>query len=362
MKFPTVKVDVEGLKNFVSEVFVRLGVAGDDARIIADVLVAADQRGIMSHGVARLGRYVDGIRRGIMIPDAQPEIIRETPTALLVDGNGGMGQVVSFKVMRQVIRRAKDMGIAYAIVRNSNHYGIAGYYAMMALEEDLIGISATNSAPIVVPTFGRDMLFGTNPIAVAVPTGGEMPWVLDMATSVVPRGKLEVYARQGEKIPLGWATDERGIPTDDPARVLDNIKNRRGGGILPLGGAGELLGGHKGFGLGILVDIITGVLSLGSFGRYVYGKPDQPPGVCHFFAAVDPAALVPIDQFKSAMDDLISQIKSTPLAEGAEKIWIHGEKEFWRQKAQSEKVEIEKVVIDRLRKIGEELGVPFQPD
>jgi len=186
-------------------------------------------------------------------------IVSETSSTALVDGNNGLGQPVARWAMQLAIDKAREVGSGTVAVRNSNHYGIAGYYAMMALEHDMIGMSLTNSSPLVVPTGGRKAVIGTNPIAVAIPAGKERPWVLDMATSVVPRGKLEVYARKNKPMPLGWAVDETGQPTTDAQRVLDALTARLGGGILPLGGT-ALFSGYKGYNLSVMVDLLCGVL------------------------------------------------------------------------------------------------------
>ncbi len=206
-------VHPEALQAYCVRVFEKMGVSPEDARITADVLIQANLRGIDSHGVARLARYVNGLRDGVMVAQPEEKVVVETPTTVTLDAGAGLGQPVSHRAMTMVIEKAREYGCGFATVRNSNHYGIAGYYAMMALEEDMIGISTTNAAVLVVPTFGRDAMYGTNPIALAVPAGEERPFVMDMATSTVPRGKLEVYHRQEKAMPLGWATDERGVPT-----------------------------------------------------------------------------------------------------------------------------------------------------
>jgi len=196
-----VVVKVSELKTFVIDVLVNTGLPREDAEITADVLISADRRNIESHGVARLKRYVDGIKSGIIIPDARMSIIKETPVSLVINGNGGMGQPIAYNTMKMCIEKAKKGFICFASVRNSNHYGIAGYYTMMALKEKMIGLSLTNSAPLVVPTLGKDATIGTNPISIGFPTKNEKPFLLDMATATVPRGKLEVYSRRGQSIP-----------------------------------------------------------------------------------------------------------------------------------------------------------------
>ncbi|MBS3785143.1 MAG: Ldh family oxidoreductase, partial [Anaerolineae bacterium] len=215
-----IRVESDALRAFCVRVLRRMDVPEEDARITADVLVSADMRGTSSHGVARLRRYVNGLRDGMMIAQPGTEVVAETPTTVLMDAGGGLGQPVSYRAMERAIEKAERYGTGFATVRNSNHFGIAGYYAMMALDHDCIGISMTNASVLVVPTFGRDAMLGTNPISLAAPAGEEWPFVLDMATSTVPRGKLEVYQRLEKSIPLGWATDETGEPTAETGQVL----------------------------------------------------------------------------------------------------------------------------------------------
>jgi L-2-hydroxycarboxylate dehydrogenase (NAD+) len=359
------RVWAEPLKDFCMQVFQKLGVLEEDARITADVLVAADLRGVDSHGVARLRRYVNGLRDGMMIVRPEVQVVTETPVTALIDAGAGLGQPASYRAMDTAIQKAMEYGAGFATVRNSNHYGIAGYYAMMALEHDCIGISMTNSAALVAPTFGRDAMLGTNPIAVAVPAGKEYPFVLDMATSTVPRGKLEVYNRLEKSIPLGWATDETGTPTDDPGRVLENMKRGTGGGLLPLGGAGELMSGHKGYGLGLWVDIFSAVLSGAAYADTVYPKtPDGkslPSEIGHFFGAWRVDGFRPVDEFKVAMDDLQRRLKDTAKAVGEGRIYVHGEKEYEEAERRSrDGIPLNPKVAADLKGIGEEVGVQYR--
>ncbi len=358
----TVQVWAEPLKAFCARVFERLGVPEEDARITADVLVAADLRGVDSHGVARLRRYVEGIRNGMMLVHPDVKVLVETPATATIDAGGGLGQPVSYRAMQKAIEKAREFGAGFVTVCNSNHYGIAGYYAMMALEHDCIGMSMTNADVLVVPTFGRNAMLGTNPIAVAAPAGVERPFVMDMATSTVPRGKLEVYHRLGKPMPQGWATDERGVGTTDAGRVLDNFKKRAGGGLLPLGGEGELLSGHKGYGLALWVDVFCAVLSGAAYADTVYPKtPDGKPlpsNIGHFFGAWRVDAFRPVDAFKSSMDDLQQRLKSAPKAEGATRIYIHGEKEYEATEERlANGIPLNAKVAADLQAIGEELGV-----
>jgi len=353
------------LKGFVARVFATLGVPVEDARVTADVLVAANLRGIDSHGVARTRRYVQGLRAGVMLARPDIQVVHQTPVTALLDGGAGLGQVAGVKATKLAIEKASKAGLGFVAVRNSNHYGIAGYYAMMALKEDLIGVSMTNAATLVVPTFGKDAVLGTNPISIAVPTGEERPFVLDMATSVVTRGKLEEHERLEKPLLQGWATDSRGLSTDDAGGVLRNLQDRLGGGILPLGGVGEELGGHKGYGLALLVDILCGVLPGAGYGSQVYprdvaGKP-LPANIGHFFGALRVDAFRPLEDFKAAMDDIIQILRSSAKAEGQERIFIHGEKEFeMAEERMREGIPLHPKVVTDLREMGEELAIPYE--
>ena len=280
----TVRVREHDLKAFVERALASVNVDEQQARIVADVLVAADRRGIESHGVARLRWfYVDRIRNGRIAAQPRYDVVRETETSLLLDAGNGLGHPASHRAMTLAIDKASASGIAFAAVRNSNHYGIAGYYAMMALESDMIGICSTDSAHFAVPTFGSTKMQGTNPFAFAVPAGEEPAFVLDFATTTVTYGKLEVYERKGLTLKPGWAVDENGDPTGDPG------VRHTGGSLLPLGGFGTDNGGHKGYGLGALAELLTGVLAAGWFGTALtlHESPDAPSGITsHFFGAI----------------------------------------------------------------------------
>lgn len=358
-----VEVEVRELKEVVKRVFMALNVPEEHAEITADVLIEADRRGIDSHGVGRLKRYVDGIRTGMMIPGVEGVVVKETANTLTIDGQGGLGQVVAYKAMKRVIEKAERNNVCFAAIRNSNHYGIAGYYAMMALEKDMIGISLTNSTPLMVPTFGRNVFLGTNPISIAFPVKRGWPVVLDMATSTVPQGKLEVYRRMGKKIPLCWATDEFGNPCDDPGRVLDNMAERKGGGLLPLGGADEETGGHKGYGLSFIVDVLSGVLSGGIFGIHLYEKKGKPSGVGHFLGAMRIDAFIDVDLFKENLSKFVEEIKSAEKREGCTRIYVPGEKEYEKAAEQQERVKLYYKVVDEINAIASDLrtGISLKP-
>jgi L-2-hydroxycarboxylate dehydrogenase (NAD+) len=346
----------EDLRNFMVRFFTKLNVSSEDAAIAADVLLSADLRGVESHGIIRLNTYYGSrLKKGLIDPKSPITIINETLTTLALDGGNGLGQVVSKHGMLSCIEKAKANGVSMVTVRNSNHYGIAGYYAMMALEHDMIGISFTNSQPLVAPTYGSAPIIGTNPIAVAVPAKDQRPYVLDMATSIVPIGKVTVYDKAGKDIPAGWGINKLGEVTESPSEVL------YGGALMPLGGI-DMMAGYKGYGLSLMVDIFSGVLSGAAFGASV-GHPSDPKAgsnVGHFFAAVRIDAFRPVEEFKAAMDEYILQLKNSPKAVGHDRIYIHGEKEFERsERYLSEGVPLLGSVASGLNDIGMEVGVPF---
>ena len=353
--FTTLAFQVEALKDYVIRFFKAMSVPEIDARIAADVLVSADLRGVSSHGVIRLHSYYGNrLKNGQIDPSSPIKTLKESPATLALDGGNGLGQVVAYRAMSRCIEMADNAGIAITTVRNSNHFGIAGYYAMMALPQDMIGISLTNSRPLVAPTFGLKGAIGTNPISVAIPAGKERPYVLDMATSIVPIGKVTVYEKAGEKIPQGWGINAKGELTREPAEVL------QGGALLPLGGPAEL-SGYKGYGLSLLVDLLSGVLSGAAFGQTV-GKPSENRNadIGHFFAAIKIENFRPVDFFKADMDDYIRSLKATPKLPGQDRIYIHGEKEFENaEKYIQAGVPLLTEVVDLLKTAGEEAGVPF---
>ncbi len=345
----------EDLKDYVVRFFRAYDIPEIDARIAADVLVSADLRGVNSHGVIRLHSYYgDRIRKNLINKHSPLKIISESSATLTLDGGNGLGQVVAYRAMSRCIKKAEQAGLAVTTVRNSNHFGIAGYFAMMALPEDMIGISLTNSRPLVAPTYGLRPVIGTNPISVAIPAGEERPYVLDMATSIVPIGRISVYQKAGQKIPSGWGIDAQGALTRDPSDVL------QGGALLPLGGPAELRG-YKGYGLSLLVDLLSGVLAGAAFGEDV-GHPNHPDraDVGHFFAALKVENFRSIEGFKADMDSYIRALKTTPKLPGQDRIFIHGEKEFeLAEKYSQEGVPLMMEVVEALQNAGEAAGVPF---
>jgi L-2-hydroxycarboxylate dehydrogenase (NAD+) len=344
------------LKDFTARILENVGVAPQDARVVADVLVAADLRGIESHGVARLeSYYVSRIRAGKLKAQPKYEIVRETETTVLFDADNGLGHPVSKIAMEKVLDKARKHGSAFGAVRNSNHYGIAGYYAMMALDHDMIGISSTNTVRYGAPTFGSDALLGTNPFAFAIPTGEEPSFVLDFATTTVPKGKLEVYKRKGLPLKDGWAVDPQGHVTHDPDEALR-------GALLPLGGYGTDNGGHKGYGLGLLADILCGVLSGGKFGPTLPDATQTAEGaISHWFGAFRVDGFRDVASFKADMDRELRYFKQSRKAPGQERIWVAGEPEYEKTlNHRATGVPVHVKVWDGLQKLAGELGVSFE--
>jgi L-2-hydroxycarboxylate dehydrogenase (NAD+) len=343
------------LGRFVAAVLEKSAVAPEHAAVVSDVLVAADSRGIESHGVGRLESYYVGrIRSGHLNPKPDYTIVRETETSVLFDADNGLGHPVAKMAMERVIAKAGERGAAFGAVRNSNHFGIAGYYAMLALEHDMIGMASTNSVKYGAPTHGKDVLLGTNPLAYAIPAGEEWPFVLDFATTTVPKGKLEVYKRKGLPLLDGWAIDAEGHMTLDPDEALR-------GALLPLGGFGTDGGGHKGYGLGLLVDILCGVLSGGAFGPTLPVVTDVKKGaISHWFGAFRVDGFRDVAAFKADMDRELRFFKQSAVVPGGERVRVAGEREFELTAYHREHgVPVHVKVWDGLEKLAGELGIAF---
>jgi len=320
-----IRISFNDLLELSAKVLEKNGFPRSKSAIAARVLVEADARGIHSHGVVRLKRYIFEKNQGFIDPNAEPAILYETPVSLVIDGNKGLGQHVSIFAMQKCIKKAQTSHICFASVRNSNHFGIAGYYSELAQIHDMIGISMTNTYPLVLPTNGLQPMLGTNPIAVCIPSLAA-PFNLDMATSVVPRGKIEVYQRSAKSLPKGWALDEYGKPAVNASKVIQNFNNHSNGGLLPLGGDGEMYGGHKGFGLAMLVDLLSAGLSLGQWSRETY--TEKAGGVCHFFGAIRIDAFGDPYEIKAHVHQIIDKVCKSTKIDGREKIYFHGEKEM----------------------------------
>ncbi|WP_282037161.1 Ldh family oxidoreductase [Saccharicrinis aurantiacus] len=316
------------LQNFIKNVFLAMGSTNDDASLAAEVLISADLRGVDSHGVARLSGYVRLWEKGRLNATPNVKIVHETPSTAVIDGDLGAGLMVAPKAMKIAMEKAKLAGTGWVAVKNSNHYGIAGYHSMMAAEEDMIGWSMTNASALVSPTFSKSKFLGTNPISVAIPADKEPPVVIDMATTPVANGKLEVLQRKGESIPEGWAQDENGNPSTDAAIL------KKGGAMLPLG-SDRVHGSHKGYCLGSLVDILSAVLPGANYGPWVppfvaYAPlPENPvgEGIGHFLGAMRVDAFRPADEFKSHMDNWITTFRNAVPCEGHDQVLVPGDPE-----------------------------------
>ncbi len=319
-------VSYEKLVKFCVDVFKGYGFSEEDSKQITEVLLEADLTGIESHGIQRLIRYHKEITEGMVKIDSVPEIVKETPLSAVIEGNDGMGQVLGAKAMKIAIEKAKKSGFGMVTLRNSNHYGVAGYYSRMAADNGLIGICMTNTEAIMVPTFGKQAMLGTNPIAFAMPAD-PVPFSFDAATTVVPRGKLEVYVKRGNGLPLGWALDETGNDSDQADRVLKNIIAKTGGGILPLGGSGEMTSGYKGYGFAMLCEIATAILSGGTTSNYIYKTPGCS-NIAQCYIALDYGMFGDKKEIEAALSKYLQEIRDSAKADGQERIYIHGEKEF----------------------------------
>lgn len=321
----SIRYSYEQLNKFCCDAFEKFGFTCDEAKKITDVLLLSDLYGIESHGMQRLVRYHKGIEKGLIHVDAKPEIVFDTPVSAVIDAHDSMGQLVSIYATELAIEKAKKSGIAIVSVKNSNHFGIAGYYAKMAADKGLIGFAMTNSEAIMVPTYARLAMLGSNPIAISMPAK-PYPFFFDSSTTVVTRGKLEIYNKLSKPLPEGWALDENGNACSDAARVLANIVGKNGGGIMPLGGNSEVSGGHKGYGYGMLCEIFCSIFSGGLTSNHTHigGKG----GTCHGFMVIDPAIFGDAKGMEERFSTFLQELRDAPKAEGCNRIYTHGEKEI----------------------------------
>lgn len=328
MSVETITFPAAVLRAFCERTFQHFGVPADDARVAADVLLRADLRGIDSHGVARLVTYVDMLELGRINPKPKPFVVRETPSTATYDGDNGLGLVVGPKANALAMEKAKACGSGWVSVRNTNHYGIAGWYVLEALKHDLIGWAMTNSTKLVAPLWGAERMLGTNPIAIAFPGKEEPPIVIDLATCAAAYGKIEIAKRRGEPVPSGWAIDKSGAVTTDPQGMID------GGALLPLGSDREH-GGHKGYALALMVDVLSAVLSGANWGPFTppFALRQEVParsvgkGIGHFFGALRIDGFVDPDEFKRQIDDLVRTFRATKPAPGTEGPLLPGDPE-----------------------------------
>jgi L-2-hydroxycarboxylate dehydrogenase (NAD+) len=349
------RIAAEVLQRFTADVFVSCGVSQEEADIAAEILVCSDVRGIDSHGVPRLRSYVDRIRAGLINLEPNFHVVTETASTVAFDADNGLGLPASWRAMTRCIEKARESGLCMATVRHSNHFGIAGYYAEMALHEGLCGVAMTNATPLVVPANARERYMSTAPIAVAIPAGKERPMLFDGATSTVAWGKVEIARREGKPIPEGWALDEDGKMTTDPHTAVS---------LTPLG-ATRPLGSHKGFGIGLFIEVLCGQLAGAAWGRYVSGGRDadpRPSNTGHAFMAWRIDAFRPVDEFLADMDQMLAEIRALEPADGAPRVMVPGDPEFEaEQDRRANGIPVHISVVEELRAIGREVGVdaPF---
>ncbi len=319
------RVDYKNAKKFCEESFIRVGFSEEESQIISDVILLSDLYGIESHGLQRLKMYQDNIKSGLVKVDKKADVVFETPVSGVLDANFSIGHLASHQGMSLAIKKAKTTGVGIVTVRNSNHFGIAGYYSKLACDEGFLGLAFTNSEALMVPTFGILPMLGSNPIACAMPAD-PYDFFFDASTTVVTRGKLEVYKKLGKPLPKGWAIDQDGNISSDASEIIDNIKEGRGGGILPLGGDNENLGGHKGYGYGVLTEIFSSIISLGmTSNQCLKGDVD---GCCHGFIAIDPNIFGDSKLIKDHLSNFLQELRDSPKAQGQDRIYTHGEKEI----------------------------------
>jgi len=320
------------LEKFLVDIMKKAGIPEDDAKIVSDVLLQADKLGFDSHGVNRVKSiYLDRIKEGILNPITNFEIVRESPATAVVDGHNGMGQVIGNKSMKLAIEKAKKYGMGMVAVRNSTHYGIAGYYALMAAREDMIGITGTNARPSIAPTFGVENMLGTNPMTFGMPSDDNFPFLLDCATSITQRGKVELYARLGKDLPNGWVIDENGKSETNSIQVLKDLISGHAA-LTPLGGIGEETGGYKGYGYATVVEIFSAALQQGAFMKMLTGMKEGkkvPYSLGHFFIAIDIASFTDPEDFKKTTGTILRDLRASRKMPGQPRIYTAGEKEYY---------------------------------
>jgi L-2-hydroxycarboxylate dehydrogenase (NAD+) len=323
-------IPVDVVYDFMIAVYEGLGTPPEDAHICADVLIASDLRGIESHGIGRLKYYYDRIRAGVQTTMTEVEVVKETETTALLDGHHGMGQVIAYRAMQLAMAKARRLGLGAVAVRNGTHFGIAGYYPLLAAREGMMGLCVTNARPAIAPTHGTEPMLGTNPIAFAAPSDMDFPFCFDGATSISQRGKVEVAGRAEEPVPAGWVIDAEGEPVTDPDRILADL-GKAAAAFLPLGGAGELYAGYKGYDLATMVEILSASLSGGAFMKDLLGfAPDgsrRPYMLGHFFLAIDIEHFGPLEVSRRITGSIMRALQESRKAPGQERIYVAGEKE-----------------------------------
>lgn len=355
-----IRIDHLKIRNFILTVFQALGVSVEIAYLFADVLLTADLAGISSHGIQRLRRYVDGIKTGNINVRANMKVISDNKAVSVIDANNGLGQVAASKAMDLAIKKASEYGIGLTLVRNSTHFGIAGYYAMKAVNNGFIGMASTNSMSLVAYTNTLGRTLGTNPISIGIPRSNPPPILFDAATSVVPVGKIELYNKLSRKIPVGWVIDKFGSDCSGGSNIVFKKIEKENAAILPLGGLNEEFGGHKGSGLAFLVDVICGILSGAAWSTHVGYMGSKLPNVGHTLLAIDISTFMLRDEFFERIEKYVQEIKSKPLHSKADKIWIPGEKSWLTTQTRMKiGIPIYKTIYEDLKDMAEELEVSW---
>ena len=353
------------ITDFITDAFVGYGVPRKDAEICTDVLLESDKRGIESHGCNRFKPiYIDRIVAGIQNPVTNFEIVKETPCTAVVDGHDGMGQVIGYKAMQMAIDKAKQYGLGMVAVRNSCHYGIAGYYATQATEQGCIGFTGTNARPSVAPTFGVEGMFGTNPLTMGIPSDEEFDFVLDCATSITQNGKIEYYERIGESVHPGTIIGLDGESVEgDAGEALKRIRQGTAA-LTALGGIGEELGGYKGYGYAMIIELLSAVLQDGNYGKALNGKDENgnlvPYHLGHFFLAIDTSKFVGEEETRKKTGEILREVRASKKAPGQERIYTAGEKEYlvWKERENSG-VPINEAVQKEINEVRDKLGLSY---
>jgi LDH2 family malate/lactate/ureidoglycolate dehydrogenase len=354
-------VSFDKIEKFMMEVFTKIGLPKEDAAICTEILMESDKRGIDSHGVNRFKPiYIDRIKRGILKPKTKIEVLKDFKATAVIDGHDGMGMVVSKYAMDMAIKKAKEFGIGMVTVRNSSHYGIAGYYVTMATDQDLIGFTGTNARPSIAPTFGVENMLGTNPFTVGFPTNDAFPFVLDAATSITQRGKIEYYEKNKLPTPKGMVIDKEGNDLTDSSAILKMLKSGEAA-LNPLGGKGEELAGYKGYGYAVIVEVLSSALQMGNFMKDVREVDEdgqaRPYSLGHYFIAMDPEAFMGKEAFKKTTSEILKQLRESQKAKGQDRIYTAGEKEYIARQERKDGLVLNDALKKEFNDLAEEFGL-----
>lgn len=357
-------ISFEDARIFMQQAFVKVGIKEADAKFCTDVLLESDLKGIESHGINRFkGFYIDRILKGIQMPTGDVTVIRDTPTTAVLDGKNGMGMVISKKAMEMAITKAKQLGLGMVVVRNSTHYGIAGYYANMAVQAGLIGITGTNARPAIAPTHGVSNMLGTNPLTFGMPTDEDFPFILDCATSIIQRGRIEYYAKNNKETPSGLVIARDGKALTNSQEILEKLVTNQAA-LTPLGGISEETGSHKGYGYATVVEMLSSALQAGSFLHMLSGIDEQgqpkPIPLGHFFIAINPDFFMGLESFKKTAGNILRDLRNSEVSPSEVKIYTAGEKEYLMSKERSiTGIPLNDALKKELITVRDQLNIPF---